>query len=61
MGKIIHKTTNQQISDFQYWQQQHPAKRLEALEQICQEYHQYRYKAQPRLQRVYAIIKRKPS
>ena len=37
MQKVIHKTTTkQQKSDFQYWQQQTPQKRLEALEQIRQ-------------------------
>ena len=63
MKKVINKTTKQeQSSDFSYWQQQPPQKRLEALEQIRQEYHQYRYKdAEPRFQRVYTIIKRKPS
>ncbi len=60
MEKVICKTTKkQQTSDFQYWQSQPPLKRLEALEQIRQEYHQYKYNAQPRLQRVYTIIKRK--
>ena len=59
MEKIITKTTTkQQTSDFHYWQQQTPQKRLETLEQIRQEFHQYRYNAQPRLQRVYTIIKR---
>jgi 2-polyprenyl-3-methyl-5-hydroxy-6-metoxy-1,4-benzoquinol methylase len=63
MKKVIHKTTTkQQRSDFHYWQQQTPQKRLEALEQIRKEYHQYRYNnAEPRLQRVYTIIKRQPS
>jgi hypothetical protein len=63
MEKVIHKITNkQQTSDFHYWQNQSPVKRLEALEQIRQEYHQYRYSnAQLRLQRIYTIIKRKPS
>jgi len=62
MEKIITKTTiKQQTSDFHYWQQQTPQKRLETLEQIRQEFHQYRYNAQPRLQRVYAIIKLQPS
>jgi hypothetical protein len=62
MEKIIHKTTKQQqINDFEYWQNQPPQKRLEALEQIRQEYHHYKYNAQPRFQRVYTIIKRKPS
>ncbi len=62
MEKIIYKTTKQQqTSDFFYWQQQLPEKRLEALEQIRQEYHQYKYNAEPRLQRVYTIVKQKPS
>jgi hypothetical protein len=58
MEKVIIKTNiKQQVSDFQYWQQQTPQKRLETLEQIRQEYHQYKYNAQPRLQRIYTIIK----
>jgi len=62
MEKIVYKTTKQQqTSDFSYWQQQPPEKRLEALEQIRQEYHQYKYNAEPRLQRVYTIVKQKPS
>ncbi|MCT7972902.1 toxin secretion, membrane fusion protein [Laspinema olomoucense] len=62
MEKVIHKTTKkQQTSDFQYWQNQPPLKRLEALEQIRREYHQYKYNAEPRLQRVYTIIKRQSS
>ena len=62
MEKVITKTNiKQQTSDFQYWQQQTPQKRLETLEQIRQEYHQYKYNAQPRLQRIYKIIKRQPS
>ncbi|OYQ66525.1 hypothetical protein B9G53_03835 [Pseudanabaena sp. SR411] len=56
MEKVIIKTNiKQQVSDFQYWQQQTPQKRLETLEQIRQEYHQFN--AQPRLQRIYTIIK----
>ena len=60
MEKIINKiTTKEQPSDFQYWQKQPLAKRLETLEQIRQEYHQYRYNnAESRLQRIYTIIKR---
>ena len=57
MEKVINKVSlKQQTSDFHYWQQQTPQKRLEALEQIRQEYHQYKYNAQPRFQRVYTII-----
>lgn len=46
-----------QPSDFAYWQSQSYLARLEALEQIRQEYHHWRYGAEPRLQRVYTIIK----
>ncbi|GBO51916.1 hypothetical protein APA_3497 [Pseudanabaena sp. lw0831] len=57
MEKVINKISlKQQTSDFQYWQQQTPQKRLEELEQIRQEYHQYKYNAHPRFQRVYTII-----
>jgi len=56
MEKVIIKTNiKQQVSDFQYWQQQTPQKRIETLEQIRQEYHQYKYNSQPRLQRIYTI------
>lgn len=59
MEKVINRTTNKlQTSDFEYWQQQTPQKRLETLEQIRQEYHEYKYNTQPRFQRVYTIIKR---
>ena len=58
MEKVITKTNiKQQTNDFQYWQQQTPQKRLETLEQIRQEDHQYKYNAQPRLQKIYTIIK----
>lgn len=60
MEKVIFKTTKkQQTSDFQYWQGQPPLKRLEALEEIRREYHQYKYNAEPRLQRIYTIVKLK--
>lgn len=59
MEKVICKATNKQLtSDFLYWQGQPPLQRLEALEQIRQEYHQYKYNGEPRLQRVYTIIRR---
>jgi len=57
MDKVITKISIKQPSDFQYWQQQTPQKRLETLEQIRQECHHYKYNAQPRLQRVYTVIK----
>jgi hypothetical protein len=48
----------EQKTDFAYWQSQPYHARLAALEQIRREYHQWRYHAEPRLQRVYRIIKR---
>jgi hypothetical protein len=65
MGKAatIQKTVakvnlREQGNDFAYWQSQPPAARLAALEEIRQEYHRWRYGAEPRLQRVYRIVKR---
>ncbi len=48
----------EQKSDFAYWQSQSYQARLAALEEIRQEYHRWRYGAEPRLQRVYTIVKR---
>ncbi|MBM3133474.1 MAG: hypothetical protein FJZ95_10670 [Chloroflexi bacterium] len=48
----------EQKSDFAYWQSQPYSARLAALEQIREEYHRWRYGAEPRLQRVYSIVKR---
>jgi hypothetical protein len=48
----------EQKSDFAYWQTQSYELRLATLEQIRQEYHQWRYGVQPRFQRVCTIIKR---
>ena len=45
-------------SDLTYWQAQPYQARLAALEQIRQEYHRWKYGAEPRLQRVYTITKR---
>ncbi|CAD5978652.1 Similarity (Modular protein) [Planktothrix tepida] len=49
----------QQKNDFTYWQKQPYLERLAALEQIRQDYHQWKYHAEPRLQRIYRIIKQK--
>jgi hypothetical protein len=48
----------EQKSDFAYWQSQPYYVRLAALEQIRQEFHQWRYGAEPGFQRVYTIVKR---
>jgi hypothetical protein len=59
IAKVAIKTNiHQQTSDFAYWQTQSYEARLAALEEIRQEYHRWRYGAEPRLQRVYTIVKR---
>ncbi|MGB3204866.1 MAG: hypothetical protein WBB28_07765 [Crinalium sp.] len=59
MEKIVTKINkNEQKSDFSYWQKQPYQSRLEALEQIRQEYHHYIYNDEPRLQIIYTILKR---
>jgi hypothetical protein len=51
------KATTQ--DDAQYWCDKTPQERIDALEQLRQEYHQWKYKdAQPRFQRVYRVTKR---
>ena len=49
----------EQKTDFEFWQNQPPEKRLETLEQIRSEYHRWKYDSEPRFQRVFSIIKRK--
>jgi len=59
IAKVVRKVKLQeQKSDFAYWQSQPPIARLEALEQIRQEYHRWKYGTEPRLQRIYTIVKR---
>lgn len=43
-------------TDASYWRTQPYADRLAALEQIRQEYHQWKYNVQPGFQRVYTVI-----
>ncbi|MCZ2287937.1 MAG: hypothetical protein LC138_03785 [Anaerolineales bacterium] len=50
---------NEQKSDAEYWRAQPPAARIAALEEIRREYHKWKYGAEPRLQRIYRIIKQK--
>jgi hypothetical protein len=57
--KVVTKVNiRAQKSDFAYWQTQSYQARLTALERIRREYHQWRYGAEPRFQRVYTIVKR---
>lgn len=58
---IVKRSLRAKSSDLAYWLTQPPEARLAALEEIRQEYDQWRYGAQPRLERVYTIIKRKRS
>jgi len=51
-GKLTDKKT-----DAAYWRKQPYSARLAALEEIRREYHRWRYGAEPRLQRVYRIVK----
>ena len=48
----------EQKNDFAYWQTQPYQVRIATLEQIRREFHQWRYGAEPRLERVYSIAKR---
>ena len=57
--KTVTKTRlSEQDSDYRFWQTQSYEKRLEALEQLRQEYAPWKYDSQPRFQRVFSIIKR---
>jgi hypothetical protein len=55
---VVKVSIREQPSDFAYWQGQPYQVRLATLEQIRREYHQWRYGAEPRLQRVHTIVKR---
>ena len=52
-------TLKAQKRDLHYWKQQSYDDRIAALEQIRREYHQWKYGAEPRLQRVYSITQLK--
>ena len=59
IAKVYRKVSlKQQPTDFAYWQSQPYLLRLATLEEIRQEYHGGQNDTQPRLQRVYRIIKR---
>lgn len=47
-----------QPTDFAYWQSLPYEARLAALEEIRREYHGWDHETEPRLQRVYRIVKR---
>jgi hypothetical protein len=61
MEKVVTKSKlSEQTSDFAYWQTKNCAERLAALEEIRQEYNNWKYTdAEQRFQRVYRIVKLK--
>lgn len=59
MEKVINKVSKDSNSDYQYWKKQPYSKRLEALEEIRNEYNSWKYGAGRGFQRVYRIVKRK--
>jgi hypothetical protein len=61
--KVITKTKlSEQKSDFAFWQSKSYVERLTALEEIRQEYNNWKYTdAEQRFQRVYRIVKLKQS
>jgi hypothetical protein len=57
MEKVITKhRLNEKQTDYAYWQQQSPLKRLEALEDIRKEYNSWKYVTEQGFQRVYRIV-----
>ena len=59
IAKVVKKISlAEQGTDYAFWQTQPYALRLEALEEIRQEYHRWRGDVQPGLERVYRIVKR---
>ena len=59
IAKVINKVKlNDKKADSAYWRTQPYSARLAALEEIRQEYHGWRYGAEPGFQRVYTIVKR---
>lgn len=61
--KAVTKTNfSEQKSDFAYWQTKSYTERLAALEEIRQEYNNWKYTdAEQRFQRVYRVVKLKQS
>ena len=54
-------TTLHQIThDREYWMSRSPEERLQAVEFLRQQYIQAQYDSEPRLQRVYRLVKRTP-
>ncbi len=59
ISKVVKKyKLHEQPKDFAFWQSKTHEERLNALEQIREEYHSWRHDAEPGFQRVYRIVKR---
>jgi hypothetical protein len=59
IARVVRKLNlRDQGTDFAYWQAQPAQARLAALEEIRQEYHRWKYGAEPRLQRVCSVVNR---
>ena len=54
---VTKKKLDEPQSDLAYWLSQPPEARLAALEEIRQEYIRWKYDVQPRLQRVWKIVR----
>lgn len=60
IAPVVTKTKlHDKKNDAAYWRTQPPEARLAVVEQIRREYHSWKKDAQPGLQRVYTIVKRK--
>ena len=58
--KVVNKMSlKARTNDTAYWRAQPPEVRLAALEDIRREYHRWKFRAEPRLQRVYSITRHK--
>ncbi len=59
MKKVVGKVAlSQGERDVRYWRTRPYVERIAALEQIRRDYIRWKYGAEPRLQRVYKIVKR---
>jgi hypothetical protein len=59
IAKVVTKVKREdKKTDATYWRKQPYEARLAALEELREEYHRWRYGAEPGFQRVYKIVKR---
>lgn len=55
---VLKKQSETTTDDTDFWSTKSHQERLDALEAIRKEYHQWKYDAEPRFQRVCRVIKR---